>query len=271
MASMEAEPLDQLLAPLIADPARSAIMLDIDGTLSPMVMRTDLATVPPETRETLAKVAAKYGSVACVTGRQCKRARDMVGLNDITYFGNHGSELMRPGSDVVEIVPEAAEWESRVQEFSRHAFERFDLPSLGIRSEDKGVISGMHWRGTPDEDAAETVMHQVAFAAQADGLAVHWAKKILEIRPPLEFSKGTAVSQLLDEQRPAAALFAGDDFTDIHAFEALEEELAAGRIQHAVKIGVDADETPDELGAAADVMVPGIEGVREMLERLAAA
>src|SRR6478735_1233562 len=206
MAVMDA--LEQLLAPLIADPANAAVMLDVDGTLAPIVTVADKATVPPATREVLAEVTKKYGMVACVTGRQCKRAREMVGLSEITYFGNHGSELMRAGSDTVEIVPEAAEWKDRVHAFGAHAFERYNLRDLGVRSEDKGAIVGLHWRGVPDEQAAEDVMHEVAFAAKADRLGVHWAKKILEVRPPLDFSKGSAVAQILDEHKYSAALFA---------------------------------------------------------------
>jgi trehalose 6-phosphate phosphatase len=269
MARMAA--IDQLLAPLIADPQNSAVMLDVDGTLAPIVNNADAATVPAATRDTLAMIATKYGAVVCVTGRQCKRAREMVGLSDITYFGNHGSELMRARTEVVEVVPEAEEWKDRVHAFGATMFEKHDLKTLEVRTEDKGAILGLHWRGVSDEQGVEDVMHEIAFAAKADGLAVHFAKKILEIRPPLVFSKGSAVAQVLDEHKYSAALFAGDDFTDIHAFEALDEAITRGRIEHATKIGVDSDEVPAEVVAAADVMVSGTKAVAEMLEMLAAA
>jgi trehalose 6-phosphate phosphatase len=270
MAVMQAATIEQLTQPLIADPSRSAVFLDVDGTLAPIVDDTHKATVPQGTRDALARVAERYGLVACVTGRQPKRALEMVGLTNITYFGNHGSELMRPGSTEVEIVPEAAAWQERVQAFGAGALEEYGLQDLGVTIEDKGAIVGFHWRGVPDEQAAEQAIDKLAAAAQAEGLGIHWAKKILEIRPPVQFSKGSAVRQLLAESDVTAALFAGDDLTDIHAFDALDDAVADGAIETAVKVGVDSDEAPEGLASAADVMLTGTEAVVDMLDLLAA-
>lgn len=270
MAAMGAATLEQLLTPLIAAPARSAILLDVDGTLAPIVTEATAATVPQPTREVLRKVADRYGLVACVTGRQPLRALEMVGLDNIVYFGNHGSELLRPGSSAVEVAPDAAAWQDRVQEFTTTAFSEFDLARLGVTTEDKGPIVGLHWRGADDDGAAEEAIRGLASEAQRRGLGVHWAKKILEVRPPVHFSKGSAVRQLLAEASIETALFAGDDLTDIHAFEALDEAVADGVIARAIKIGVDSDEAPAALAPAADVMLAGTEAVVEMLELLVA-
>ncbi len=66
--------------------------------------------------------------------------------------------------------------------------------------------------------------------------------------------------------RPVAALYIGDDRTDIDAFAGLRELLGHG----AVCVGVRSEETPEELDAAADAMVDGPTGVRELLELLPA-
>jgi len=270
MALMQAATIEQLTQPLIADPSRSAVFLDVDGTLAPIVDDTHKARVPQGTRDALSKVAERYGLVACVTGRRCERAREMVGLDNITYFGNHGSEIMRPGSSDVEVAPEAAAWQDRVQAFTTGAYKEFGLERLGISAEDKGPIAGLHWRGVPDESAAEAAIRQVGAAAEAAGFGLHWAKKILEIRPPVQLSKGTAVGQLLAESPVDNALFAGDDLTDIHAFEALDSAVASGALKRAIKIGVDSNEAPPELAPAADVMLTGTEAVVDMLDLLAA-
>lgn len=268
---MEAVTAEQFLAPLIADPPRSAVLLDVDGTLAPITRESYAATVPASTREVLGRVADRYSLVACVTGRQCERAHEMVGLDNITYFGNHGSEIMRAGTSKVEIAPEAAAWQDRVQEFNASAYEDFDLARYDVRVEDKGSIAGLHWRGVADEAAAEAAIQNVADAAQAAGFGLHWAKKILEIRPPTQFSKGSAVRQLLTEKPVDNAIFVGDDLTDIHAFEALEELLAAGDLKHVAKIGVDSDEAPPTLAPASDVVLSGTAAVRDLLELLATA
>jgi len=268
---MEAATLEQFLAPLIADPARSAVLLDVDGTLAPITTDSYAATVPQATRDVLGRVADRYGLVACVTGRQCERAHEMVGLDNITYFGNHGSEIMRAGSFKVEIAPEAAAWQAGVQEFSKSAYTNFGLAKLGVRSEDKGPIMGLHWRGVENEAAAQAAVQQVADAAESAGFGIHWAKKILEVRPPIEFSKGSATRQLLDEQPMDNAIFVGDDLTDLHAFEALDEARAAGKLKHAARIGVDSDEAPPTLAPASDIVLSGTEAVRDMLDLLASA
>lgn len=270
MALMGAATLEQLLTPLITDPARSAVLLDVDGTLSPITTKAYAATVPQTTRDVLGRVAARYGLVACVTGRRCERAREMVGLDNITYFGNHGSEILRPGSSTVEVAPEAAAWQGRVQEFAARAFDDFELDKLGVSHEDKGPIAGLHWRGVADEAAAESAIRRLGSEAESQGFGLHWAKRILEIRPPVAFSKGGAVAQLLGESDVDYALFAGDDLTDILAFEALDAAVAGDVLRGAVKIGVDSDEAPPELAPIVDVMLDGTDAVATMLELLVA-
>src|SRR5205807_4310062 len=86
------------LEPLRADPARAAVLLDVDGTLAPIVRHAEDAHVPEPTRVPLIAIAKRYGVVACVSGRQAAVARRMVSIGSITYIGNHGAELLRGGA-----------------------------------------------------------------------------------------------------------------------------------------------------------------------------
>src|SRR5947207_3282184 len=95
--------LDDALAPLRADPERAAVLLDIDGTLAPIVRHADDAHVPEPTRVPLIAVAKKYGLVACVSGRRATTARRIVSLGSITYVGNHGTEILRGGQTNAEV------------------------------------------------------------------------------------------------------------------------------------------------------------------------
>ena len=93
----------ELLAPLAAAPGRSALVLDVDGTLAPIVARPELARVPEETRAELARLAGRYLLVACVSGRAGEDARRLVGVDGIAYVGNHGLELdPRAGDTLAE-------------------------------------------------------------------------------------------------------------------------------------------------------------------------
>ena len=259
--------LSEALTPLLADPSRSAILLDVDGTLAPIVRHADDAQVPEPTRALLIQVARKFGCVACVTGRRAATARQIVSLGSIAYVGNHGAELLRPGSSRVEQDRETAAWQRRVHQFvGRHAGE--DLQLLRVRVEDKGPIVGFHWRGAPDEEAAEAAVREIATAAEQAGFAIHWGRKILEVRPPVALDKGRGIHWLLRDADLDAALYVGDDRTDIDAFRGLRELVEGGRLTQAVCVGVRSEETPPELEAEADVLVDGTRGVRLLLSAL---
>lgn len=261
--------LDDALAPLLEDPAHAAVLLDIDGTLAPIVRHADDAHVPEPTRTPLIAIAKRYGLVACISGRRAIVARRIVSLGSITYVGNHGGEVLRGGTTEPEIHPEAAEWRRRVQGFAERETARPELHRLRVRGEDKDIIYAFHWRGAPDEAAAEEALREVAARAEAEGLATHWGRKVLEVRPPVRFDKGKGVERLLAEADVTVALYAGDDRTDIDAFDALRAAVAAGRLERAICVGVRSDETPPELIEAADVLVDGPTGVRLLLNRLA--
>ena len=63
-----AAPLDELLRPFRDAPDRSAILLDVDGVLAPIVQQPDDAHMPETTRRPLIEVARRYAVVACVSG-----------------------------------------------------------------------------------------------------------------------------------------------------------------------------------------------------------
>ena len=259
--------LDEALAPLRAEPDRVAILLDVDGTLAPIVRHADDAVVPEPTRALVARVARRYGCVACVSGRRAAIARQIVAIGSIAYVGNHGAELLRPGSSTVEVDREAGAWQRRVHTFFDRAFTP-ELRRLRVRDEDKGPIMAFHWRGAPDEDAAEIAVKGAAEAAEAAGLATHWGRKVLEIRPPIPLDKGRGVTNLLRDSTLDVALYAGDDVTDLDAFRGLRDLAGSGRLERSLCVGVRSEETPGPLEASADLLVDGPAGVRKLLEAL---
>lgn len=261
--------LADALAPLRADPSRAAVLLDVDGTLAPIVRHAEDAHVPEPTRGPLIAVARRYGFVACVSGRRAATARRIVSLGSITYIGNHGGEVLRGGATSVDVDPEVAEWAARVQAFAREAFDD-ELQRLRVREEDKDAIAAFHWRGAPDEAAAEAAVRAIAVRAEAEGLGTHWGRKVLEVRPPVRMDKGRGIERLLGDLGLDVALYAGDDVTDLDAFRGLRAMVADGRLGQAVCVGVRSDETPPELEAEADLLVEGPPGVRELLSALAA-
>jgi trehalose 6-phosphate phosphatase len=261
--------LAEAVEPLRADPLHAAVLLDVDGVLAPIVRHADDAHVPEPTRAPLIAVAKRYGLVACVSGRRAAVARRIVSLGSITYVGNHGAEILRGGATAVEVDAEVAPWSARMQRFAAEVDDD-ELHRLRVRAEDKDVIRAYHWRGAPDEQAAEAAVRRLAEEAEGAGFVTHWGRKVLEVRPPVELNKGRGVERLLRDTDVSAALYAGDDMTDIDAFDGLRRLRGDGRLDTAVCVGVRSDETPRRLEEEADLLVDGPVGVRALLAALAA-
>jgi trehalose 6-phosphate phosphatase len=263
--------LSDALAPLRASPARAAILLDIDGTLSPIVEHAADAHVPETTRLLLITVSRRYGLVACVSGRRASEARAMVSIGAISYLGSHGVELLRAGWTEAKLDPGVEDWVRRIREFGREA-DTSDLRRRRVRLEDKGAIVAFHWRGAADEEAARAAIDAVAARAEAAGLRTHWGRKVLEVRPPIKMDKGEGIRALLADasEEIDAALYVGDDTTDLDAFRTLTELVAEGRLARAIRVGVSSEEGPSEIAAEADLVVDGPAGVQELLAALIA-
>ncbi len=261
----------EALAPLRRDPRRAAVMLDIDGTLAPIVEHAADAHVPEPTRQLLIAVARIYGMVGCISGRRASEARAMVSIGSISYVGSHGVELLRAGWTEAVLDPGVAEWVGPVRQFGREN-DTARIRRVRVRLEDKGAIVAFHWRGAPDEAAALAEVEAIARRAEDAGLRTHWGRKVLEIRPPVRIDKGEGVVRLLTEAGPEirTAMYIGDDATDLDAFSALDRLVEAGRLTDAIRVGVRSDESPSGLSERADLVVDGPDGVRELLVRLGA-
>jgi trehalose 6-phosphate phosphatase len=260
----------EALTPLTTDPERAAIFCDVDGTLAPIVRRPEDARVPEETSRLLGRLARRYGLVACVSGRSVADVRRLVGVGGVAYAGSHGAELLEPGSTTPRVAPAFKSWEKQVKGFVA-ARDTPELRSMRVRIEDKGPIMTFHWRGAPDEDRARSHLEGLAQEAETAGLAIHWGRKVLEIRPPVPVDKGQPVRDLVLRSGVRSALFGGDDVTDLDGFAALAALVDEGELDHAVRVGVRSDEGPPEILEQADLTVDGIEGFQRVLAELNSA
>jgi trehalose 6-phosphate phosphatase len=263
-----AETLAESLRPLTDDPMRAAVFCDIDGTLAPIVNRPEEARVPEEASRLLGRLGRGYGCVACISGRAAGEARRLVGVGSISYVGSHGAESLEPGSSQPRLLDAFVRWEGRVRQFVEDRQDDRNLKLLRIRVEDKGPIKAFHWRHVPDEAAAETWLQDVAKEAQADGLEIHWGRKVLEVRPPVPIDKGQAVTRLVQATGVRTALYGGDDVTDLDAFDALDALVADHALDTVVRVGVRSDEGPRAIVDRADVAVDGVPGFVNVLAAL---
>ena len=259
--------LVELVAPLRADPAHTAILLDVDGTLAPIITEAGDVALADSTRDYLQAVAKKYRLVACVSGRRAAEAKRIVAIGELAYIGNHGIERLDRDSWDLQLSDEIGLWGQRVQEFTASQQSR-DLERLGVRFEDKAVITALHWRGAADEEAAQAAVSAIADSAQDAGLATHWGRKVLEIRPPLNFDKGSAIEDLLRDSDVYNALYAGDDSTDLDAFAALTRMADSAQLRTAVRVGVRSQEGPALIAEASDFVLQSQQEIDLLLSAL---
>jgi trehalose 6-phosphate phosphatase len=232
------------LARLAAEPRLAGLLLDVDGVLAPIVARPEDARVPEETRAELRRLSETYALVACISGRASDDARQVVGVPELVYVGNHGLELQA----------RADEWTARLRAF---------LADIDwSRVENKGVTAALHYRGVEDEEGALLELERIAELARAAGFLARFGRKLLELVPPLPADKGTAVKTLLAERGLRRALYAGDDTTDLDAFGALDG------LELAIRVAVSSTEGPPALREAADLVVADAEQFVRLLQRL---
>src|SRR5262245_50349843 len=156
--------VDDPLGRLAAEPRRAAVLLDVDGTLAPIVERPQDAFVPDETRRELARLAGRYALVAAVSGRPGADVERMLGVDGVAIVGEHGLEL----------APEAGRWADRIAAFASGV----DWPA-----ERKPLSVSFHFRRADDEAAARAYLSRVEAAAREEGLVPRWGRMVLEVRP----------------------------------------------------------------------------------------
>jgi trehalose 6-phosphate phosphatase len=232
-----------LIACLAEDPAQAGLFLDVDGVLAPIVLGPGNARVPDDTQQELRRLNERYALVACITGRVADDARTVVGVPELTYVGNHGLDL----------APDAKDWQKRLGRF----LAGVEWPGL----ENKRLSATLHYRGL-DEAAVLPRLEEVADRARNAGFVPRFGRKMLEIVPPIDANKGTAVRALLERDGIERALVSGDDVTDLDAFHAVDG------LELPVRVAVSSDEGPAALREAADIVVRDPAEFLSLLRRL---
>mgnify|MGYP006336040897 FL=1 len=229
----------------------AGVALDLDGTLSAIVTRPDLARPVEGARDAIAALTQRYRKVAIVTGRRSEEVAALLDVPHVMYVGLYGFEEETPEllTAVVPLVETAA---ARV-------------PDAWI--EDKGSSIAVHYRQAPDTDAARAaLMVALQPVASESGLEVIEGKMVIELVPRGRPMKGEALERIVGEHELQAVLYAGDDHADLDAFEALDR-LAASGVQ-VVRVAVRGRETPRSLVDAADIVVEGPAGLVELVRTL---
>jgi trehalose-phosphatase len=237
------------------------MLLDVDGTLAPIAERPEFAVVPSETRRVVDALSKSPDThVAIISGRGARDARRLVGLRDVWVIGNHGIEVARPNAEP-EVHDEIAHFEKQIAEAAEEC-EAIADSAPGVLVEDKRWTVSVHYR-LADRAIIPAVSAHVAQIAQRLGLRVSVGKEILEVKPPVEVTKGTASVDLARQIRAlddtGSVFFAGDDRTDEDGF--IDLRIAKSS---AVTVHVASDE--DLPTTAAEFVVADTDEMKTLLE-----
>ena len=144
-----------------------------------------------------------------------------------------------------------------MQAFARQITERLQAID-GAIVENKGLTLSVHYRLVDPTDVPAIEAHVDALLAELPRLHRRRGKKVIEIRPRIDWDKGMAVLWLLETLAvtPESAIYLGDDATDEDVFLALKGRGLGVRVGHS------------EEASAADYCLADTEAVRQFLETL---
>jgi len=207
------------------------LFLDYDGTLAPIVQEPDKALISEKTLDILRGLSKnKHFRVAIISGRALKDIKNRIGLEGLIYAGNHGLEINGPKLKFK--APVSLRYKALLKKIKKELKKKF-LKIKGVIVEDKGLSLSVHYRlvDLRDRWLVKTILHEtLIYYTVGNKVKIRPGKKVLEIRPPLEWDKGKIVLWLLARRKfilngeSCVSIYIGDDITDEDAFKALRSK-----------------------------------------------
>ena len=257
---MSGDPVAGQIARLADRPERTAISLDFDGTIAPIVDDPAAARPLPGVVDLLGPLADRYAAVALVSGRPATYLASHAAAPGVRYLGMYGLEEIVDGRLLVDPGLEAAR--PAVAAAARDLAADPAVAACGAHLEDKRYAVAVHTRRVADPGRwAGPIGEAASRIAAAHDLEVVPGKMVWELRPEVPSDKGDAVRRVLASSGATTLLVAGDDLGDLPAY-------AVAATLGGVRVAVRSAEAPPALLEAADLTVDGPEGVRDLLERL---
>ncbi|CAL9096971.1 unnamed protein product, partial [Musa acuminata var. zebrina] len=209
------------------------MFLDYDGTLSPIVDDPDSAFMSDAMRAAVRDVA-RYFPTAIVSGRCLDKVINFVRLANLYYAGSHGMDIKGPKKPrhtkarAKPVVFQAAsEFLPMIQAAYKALSER-TKSTAGVKVEDNKFCVSVHFRCV-DEKSWSLLFEQVrSVLKEYPKLWLTQGRKVLEIRPTINWDKGKALEFLLEslgfaDCKNVMPVYIGDDRTDEDAFKVLRD------------------------------------------------
>jgi trehalose 6-phosphate phosphatase len=240
------------------------LIFDVDGTIAEIAPTAEAVKVTPGCKKHLRSLVKRLPVVAAISGRLTKILRQLVGVDGVVYNGNHGLERWFKGQ--VEIRPEAQGYVGKTAVAIKELGPIL-LP-LGVVFEDKGAGLVFHYRTLPHrEEVRETILKEISRSSAAQCFKVDEARAVIELRPPIEITKGSVLKELIESYHLKAAVYMGDDIADIDAFDTMHA-LSRSTAFQGLALEVVGEGTPPEAAERADLLLNGVSEVEAFLSWL---
>ncbi|XP_031261187.1 probable trehalose-phosphate phosphatase F [Pistacia vera] len=221
-----------------------AMFLDYDGTLSPIVDDPDRAIMSDGMRFAVRNIA-KYFPTAIISGRSRDKVYELVGLTELFYAGSHGMDIMGPVNNIVSddhpncikstdqlgkevnLFQPAIEFIPMINEVFRTLVEN-TKKIQGAKVENHKFCAAIHYRNVDEKNWPTIAQCVHDILKDYPRLRLTHGRKVLEVRPVIDWNKGKAVEFLLESlglsnSDDVLPIYVGDDRTDEDAFKVLRE------------------------------------------------
>ncbi|CAK7348731.1 unnamed protein product [Dovyalis caffra] len=228
---------------ILAEGKSLVVFLDYDGTLSPIVNDPDQAFMSEKMRSAVQEVANVFPT-AIVSGRSLDKVKEFVQIQNVTYAGSHGMDILTPtgslkydpkhqnkavdeeGKDVIYFQP-AKDFLPKIQELSKVLEEKIKTID-GAKVEDNKFCLSVHFRRVNIEEVGILKEMVESIVQGYPEFRITKGKKVMEIRPRIDWDKGRALQYLIEylgfnDSDDLLPLYIGDDKTDEDAFQAIKD------------------------------------------------
>ncbi|CAI0449879.1 unnamed protein product, partial [Linum tenue] len=220
---------DQMMK--VAKGKKIVVFLDYDGTLSPIVNDPDSAFMSEEEDRDIMSALFLFLKV-----------KEFVQLSNVYYAGSHGMDIMAPPRPVksfdgntptvvmdkkgTEVLFQPAKSFLPAIQKILTELEEETAKIKGARVEDNQFCVSVHFRQVKDEDYQNLEEKVRSVLENYAGFHLCWGKKVMEIRPTIEWDKGHAVEYFLESlglsNSDVLPVYIGDDRTDEDAFKVIQ-------------------------------------------------
>lgn len=222
----------QNISPGIKRRKHLLLLSDFDGTLTKIVKHPKLVKVDKKTKSYLRLLSrSKDVSLGVVSGRPLKNIKNLIRIERIFYVGNHGFELEylnTKGKTEIFIHPEVKRALPLLKKITKD-LERELKGIKGLLIENKIFTLSLHYRMVKSKDVKKLkrqIINIIKPYKDCQKIKVTYGKKVIEIRPPINWNKGNAVLKIKDllKKKDIVTIYLGDDRTDEDVFKILRKD-----------------------------------------------